>query len=191
LGWLIFLLPFLLIILFPAVLYRWSLKSTALIWSPLLWIAGQISEVADLPRFLRDVVRLTFYKLSRLYSGIVILLFAGKIWLFFAFSQVAHSLDSFPGWIVLGHYVLPDEIPLWHMAAALNAVLAWVIFFQAERHMEDSQFSIPQPDALQNRFKALLVTRNVLSIYTALCTLYITWQITTAFSIPRLRVVPW
>src|SRR5215472_15473696 len=45
------------------------------------------------------------------------------------FTKLQNSITYFPGWNVLQYYVLPEEIPFWHIAAVLNAVLAWIILF--------------------------------------------------------------
>jgi hypothetical protein len=179
------------IIFVPAYLYRWPLKSTALIWSPLLWVAGNIAEVSDLPRFVKNVVTLTSYKASRLYSGVIIIVFGAKIWLYVAFSQIEGVLNSTPGWQVLQFYILPKEIPGWQIAAVANSILAIFIFFQAERHVPDLQGGVKEISALQRRFRTLLAARNFLTIYTIFCSLYITCDIAAHSTLPRLRIFPW
>jgi len=181
-----------------ALLYRWSLKSTAIIWSPFLWMAGQISEVDDLPRFLRSVVLLSFHRLSRIYSAFVLLFFAAKMALFVVFDQIENTIKLLPGWDVLRHFVAPEDVPLWQVAGALNGVLAWVILFLAERRFIDLEKSDGRNEtALKNRFKALLIGRNLLSIYTSICALIITWMIAIPLMHhlhfdrwPRFRVFP-
>lgn len=182
------------IIFVPAYAYRLSLKSTALIWSPLLWIVGSVSQVKELPRFLHHVATLTWYRLSRYYSALVILMFAAKVALFVSLLQADDAGDALPGWGVLRHYVVPTDIPLWQVAGAVNAALAWALLFIAEPWIGDPGLDDPQKAAaLRHRFWTILVVRNALSVYTALCTIYITAEIASGFALPplRVRVFPW
>jgi hypothetical protein len=153
-------------------------------------VFGRACNRIDLPRFLNRVLTLTFYRMSRLYSTFVVILFTMKLWLYMTFTRVQNTVEAFPGWDVLRHYLLPEEIPVWHIAAALNAALAWIILFQAE-HDLTQPLKPEESTTIQNKFKILLVIRNVISIYVSLCTLYITWQIATKFTLPRFRFFPW
>ncbi len=68
------------------------------------------------------------------------------------------------------------------------------MLFLAEPWIDDPGLGDPQKVVtLQNRFWTLLVIRNVLSVYTAVCTLYITAEIASDFKLPSLRVkvFPW
>jgi hypothetical protein len=72
-----------------SLIYRWSLKSTALIWSPLLWvvISARGTGIAKIDlSYVRDW---QFYAIMRYYSLFVITLFAAKMWLFFNWNSVA------------------------------------------------------------------------------------------------------
>jgi hypothetical protein len=59
-------------IIIPALVYRWSIKMTALIWSPLVWAFRPLAQNENIMVFARKVVDLSIYKVGRIYSGIVV-----------------------------------------------------------------------------------------------------------------------
>jgi hypothetical protein len=118
-----------------AVAYRYSLKSTALIWSPLVWIAGSMSLESGLPRYFHHMIYDSSYRIARIYSALVILLFGGKLYLLVCIERWGAYLNEMPGWTILSYYVAPHALPVWHIAAALNAILSFVLLFIAERHV--------------------------------------------------------
>jgi hypothetical protein len=81
-------IPALAAIYCAAIAYRISLKSTALIWSPLIWVAGGVRQVTDLQRFLQHIINLSLYRISRIYSAFVLLVFAAKIYLFISLEHL-------------------------------------------------------------------------------------------------------
>jgi len=139
-----------------------------------------------------QVIKLEFFRMSRYYSILVLVFVTAKIFVLLEFAHIRSTLDVLPGWSVFRYYVVPDAIPLWHIAAALNAVLAWAIFFKAERLVGTPQLNDPgRAEILKSQFTTLLVIRNFLTVYTVLCTLYITVQIATSFGLPRVVLFPW
>jgi hypothetical protein len=185
----LFSLALLAILYVVATAYRFSLKATALIWTPLLWIVGPMSQAMDLPTFLHNVTTLTLYKLARIYSLFVLGLLSVKFFLLLSLSQFGHILEALPAWYALKHYIVPDAVPAWHIAAGANAVLAWIMLFQAElvvARLDDPA----RVRALQTRFIGFLVIRNALTFYVILCNLYITVQIATSIGLPRIVLFP-
>jgi hypothetical protein len=67
-----------LIALIPAYLYRFSLKSTAFIWSPLLWVMSIAEDQMPVDRRLIVICKTAWYKISRWYSLFIIIMFALK-----------------------------------------------------------------------------------------------------------------
>jgi hypothetical protein len=100
----------------PAVLYRWSLKSTFLFWAPLLWVLNPLPPRTTLTEEVLDEFRNgVISKLASLYSGILFLAFSGKLYL----VGIANYSTNHP--IVQATVI---DIYLWHIAALLNALLA-------------------------------------------------------------------
>lgn len=77
-AYIISLMPALAFWYLPAMAYRWSLKSTALIWSPLLWIISPATNA--LASRLREICRAALYRVMRLYSFVIIVLFSTKLY---------------------------------------------------------------------------------------------------------------
>jgi hypothetical protein len=178
----------------PAALYRWSIKSTALIWSPLLWAFRPLQEKEDPLHFAAGIATLTKYRISRVYSAIILCLFAIKIYVFIAWFSLPPSVQRLPGWRFISHYLVPDAIPAWHIAAAVNAALTWLVLFRAEKYLHDATGGRPIPtEAMQRFFVISFVIRNILSIYTLTCILYLTFELVGLVELPNLRIIlfPW
>jgi hypothetical protein len=188
----------------PAISYRWSLKSTALIWSPLFWVITPArSNLIIRMKYIRHGV---FYKVMRAYSLIIAILLLGKLYILWSWHEIVTEWPSWPKiaeiWTkipkthVLYAYVAPPEIPIWQLAAFLNTVLAWVTFFIADllllRYGENQPLHEEIP---HNVFRGLEIIRNALSLYMIVCTLYITVSLSMEgkWNLPPLgtKLFPW
>jgi hypothetical protein len=162
-------------IMIPAVTYRLSLKSTALVWSPLIWVVRPVTAQRDAFSSMRYLLKRGLSALSRGYSAVIMALFAGKIYLFFNFFQLSAKASEFPGWNLFSKYIVPERIAFWQVAAFINAMLTWLLYLVADHfwheHTEGSE--IPE-STLAQVFTSVFMFRNILSVYTAICTLYIT-----------------
>jgi hypothetical protein len=182
------------LIYIPAGLYRWSLKSTALIWSPLVWAFRPVHPGETTIQFAHGIVGLSIYRFARWYSTIVLALFVGKLYIWVVWLEVGARLSQFYGWTVISSYLVPESIPIWHIAAAVNAVLTWIIYFRTERFLHFVDHGIPTSEKAMDKFFSMtFAIRNALSIYTAVCTLYITKELSGLGQLPGLRFVgfPW
>lgn len=177
----------------PASLYRWSLKSTAIIWSPLLWVFRPIKGVDNVEHYASGIISVGFYKVSRAFSLLTIALFVGKIYLWVSWTKISPALTAIPNWQVLNSLILPEDVALWQIAALFNAVLTWVIYFYASQYVHDTQDKTVEHRGAKLFFKSTFITRNILSIYTSLCLLYITFELAHDLEFPTLRfiVFPW
>jgi len=61
-----------------SVVYRWTLKGTALIWLPLLWIVRQVRPITDIYTCLILATRSAWARIMLLYSGLALLAFLVK-----------------------------------------------------------------------------------------------------------------
>jgi hypothetical protein len=193
LDWLGAITSFLLIYILAG-LYRWSLKSTALIWSPLVWAFRPIRASESTLQFVRGLLTLSIYRFARWYSGLVLILFAGKFYIWLTWIEIAGKLKVIYGWSLISSYLLPESIPLWHLSAVANGLLTWMIYFRAERYLHLVNSGVAVSDNAMDRFLTVtFYTRNVLSIYTAICTLYITKELAGIVELPTIRLIgfPW
>jgi hypothetical protein len=112
-----------------SIAYRWSLKATALIYTPLLWTArSTLREFPSIPVALQrlrsnDISKITL-KCSILIMVVFILKFIMMI-----------NVNAFVEWFnkseisrFLAIYVMPAQIPIWQIAAFVNALLEIAFF---------------------------------------------------------------
>jgi hypothetical protein len=160
--------------------YRWSLKSTALIWSPLLWVVIS-ARGTGMPKIDLSYIRdWQLYKVMRAYSLFVIAVFAAKMWLFFNLENAVHAAN---GWLQIRGiqlYVSPHVLPSWQLAAVLNAAIAWGLLFFAQRQL--AAISMDDPSRLSDStvrwiLSTSSVIRNLLSFWVIFCTLWLAWQL--------------
>lgn len=182
-----------LIVTLVSLAYRWSLKSTALIWSPLLWYMRPVYAAEDLNYRLDQILRLAMSKVVLWYSVFFVGFFIGKIYLLSFASEHMNLVASLPGWTFLRHLFVPEGLPIWQIASFVNAVLGISIFFIADylHHAIKHNQTIPAQTIVKID-RVLSDVRNTITCYTVLCTAYITVQQTMP-SLPPigLRPFPW
>jgi hypothetical protein len=120
-----------------ALLYRWSLKSTALIWSPFLWVFRPLRGLENLEHFARGITSLSIYRVGRIYSAFVIMLFTIKVGIWVAAAHISDWLARTLGEPLTARLIVPNSIVTWHLAAAVASILTFAIFFKAERYLHD------------------------------------------------------
>lgn len=182
--------PVFVCLVIPAWLYRLSLKSTALLWSPLVWAFRPIGRSEDPSQFARRNIHLSIYKFSRIYSSVVICLFGMKIMLWLSLNQLSESMINILGYTFVSRFVVPTQIVTWHIAAAVNAVLTWVIYFKSEAYIHDVSANYgPDPRSMERFFKVTFYFRNIISLYTVFCLIYIAVSLIISSDLPQLRII--
>jgi hypothetical protein len=173
--------------------YRWSLKSTALIWSPLLWYMRPIYPAADLEYRLAQILQLAMSKVSLWYSAFFVCLFLAKVYILAYAGKYMAVIDRILGWPLLRSLFEPAGIPLWQLVAVLNATSAILIFFVADylQHALKHGRQLPV-QAIIGTDRIVSNFRNTATCYTLLCTLYVSVQ-ETGVSLPPigLKLFPW
>jgi hypothetical protein len=175
------------IVYFPVLLYRWSLKSTALFYLPFVWIIGFPKSFADLKNhFDRELVILQKSALARVqltYAWIVVILFTA-LPVFIEIQLNSLSSNSSLGWKVLANSIAPFflmiEVEAWHIsrfAAALITIGLWLYIDRLliQRH----QFKEPAGETNWgiNVIFHLHRLRQVLSLFTLACAAYLVYEI--------------
>jgi hypothetical protein len=173
--------------------YRWSLKSTALIWSPLLRYMRPIYPAADLKYRLGQILQLAMSKVSVWYSVFFVCLFLVKIYILSFADKYMAMIEGMLGWPFLRSLFEPEGIPVWQLVSLLNAASAILIFFIAYylQHALRHGRQLPIQTIIRTD-RILSNIRNTATCYTALCTLYISVQ-QTGVSLPPigLKLFPW
>jgi hypothetical protein len=127
------------------------------------------------------------YKFSRVLAAFAILLFVGKVAIFIAVYNITKTVAAPVIGTVLERYVEPETLPAWQIASAINAVLTWWIFFYSQRYLLEPDWS-GRVVSVDNFYRITFTVRNVLSVYTSLCLLYITASISGHIRFP-IRII--
>jgi len=178
----------------PAVAYRLSLKSTALIWSPLLWAVNPIRKAENVRHYALGVKQLARNRIARGYSVFIAIILLGKFGIWILWLQLGQSLRQVLTSPAIDRYLAPEDIITWHLAAFVNAILSWWMFFRADEYLHESSGGQSDIDAPAKKFfKYVGTIKNILTIYTLFCAIYITASLSARIQLPPLKfiLVPW
>jgi hypothetical protein len=167
-------LPAVLPVISVCFLFRWAIKSTAILWLPLLWIIFQARPGLKVIDRIRVSVETALAKVILAYSTLTLVFFLVKLTPLLAAWWVFNLNWLGPLGIFLTRLVAPSELPLWQVASGINAILAWAFFFRANRHLVAEGTTEEWPERwLQREYVTFQVVRTTLSIYAIICTFYI------------------
>lgn len=187
----IFLFPLFL----PALLYRWSLKATSIIYAPLVFVAhSTFSEGTDLRTKLEPIKRGDLSRIRVLYGVAAIAAFLVKLVLMVKWSGFAAWWNGNPITEFLAVYVAPAEIPKWQVAQFANSALAIGAILFARHALLRYELGHPFPDAPGKRILGFVSgLRWVLALYAIVCTGYITMRAARDWHLPALgeKWIPW
>jgi hypothetical protein len=185
--------PFLVVLSAIAVLYRFSVKGTAAVWSPIIWTVRRAFR-PTLVAALRELRTLALHRVVRNWSLIVLGLLLAKSIVFQLGPGVTGECR---GWVradVCENVVVPGAFPAWQIAAAFNAILAWVLYLLADGALHAMRNGrLPYEGFLDGLFKASRVVRGILSSYTIACSIYLAAYLSRAWDFPPLgtKLWPW
>jgi hypothetical protein len=177
-----------------AVAYRWAVKSTAVIWLPLIWIVIQAQPGTQVMDRLVLVARSAWSKTMVTYSAFVVLAFFAKLGLLFGIWQLANLDWLGPLGMAATRLTAPFDLPLWQIAGAINGVLAVLFFYHADLHLLAQGKTEAWPEAwVRREYVFFQVVRTPLSLYVIACTFYITAAVAWQIEWPPIRIVlfPW
>ncbi len=179
----------------PAILYRWSLKSTAIIWFPLLWA---LREVAPSDKPLR--ARLSLFEKSDLVrfvllvSAAALLAFALKLWFWNEAAHAAAAWNETLGGRIATIHIAPGVIEWWQVATVLNSAIAIVLWLYVRSCLRHIKVGVPRREVAVERVLGwTLFVRRLLTTYTILCVGYLYFREATAWQLPPLggKLFPW
>ncbi len=187
-------IPTLILLFVPPLLYRWSMKATSIVYAPLLWIVRSSRGIADIPDSLKLIRKSDLMRIAVCYSTLVIIGFVLKLLLMMKWGNFVAWWNTTPLTEFLAIYVMPAEIPIWQLAAFINAFCAIGIFIYAKeaslRMDTGDPWSTKTVEAIL-RYSGLV--RCALSLYMIVCTGYLTVQAATTWNLPKLgtKLFPW
>ncbi len=181
----------------PAWLYRWSIKGTALIYLPLIYIVRS-SQRESTEEHLEDVRDRATFKLARAVGVLSIVVFAVRLMAALSWNELVGWWEQLPRAIQRGADAYLNlnrvSIPIWMWASLANALLVWGLWIFADNMLtKHARSGEPIPDSVQTTLRSSLLARGALSIYTISCLLYTTAALVPTLDWPPLgsRLFPW
>jgi hypothetical protein len=190
-----------LLIYLPSLLYRISIKSTSIIYLPLIYIAGnKISQNANIRIVLTDILQSKFERIKIMFAHVMAFftIFIPVI-IFIYKQQIAKWLSE----SYLLSYILPmekifaylfpiHEINSWHLARSCNVLITLSMFYYADK----IRVRLDAGDHSMDERALFLLTsgrrlRTVLSLWTIFCGLYLVYStVDGGIQLPRIRWLP-
>ena len=185
-------LPTMALLFFPAWVYRWSIKSSSLVYLPLIWVAWNTwPKGVTVQERLEDIVEDLFERFRRGYAAFVIVSrFFLPFVIFATWQQLTHTLIERFGARLVGLYLFvgwdtPWSIRMWHVGAAVNAAITFGLWFFAHRQLRARRRSKGLGDSQVNTvLAALTFSRGVLGLYLLGVTI---WVFTTSIDWSTVR----
>ena len=179
-------------ILLPLFAYRWSPKSTAIIWFPLLWALRSVREAKKpLGTFFGVFVKDPITHIVQVLSILAIAGFIAKVVLWNTWAGYEDIWTKSDLLRTISLYVVPTEIHWWQCAMFVNSVIAIAMFILAKRWLVRIEHDQLDDETWRRRaFQVGLFIRPILSCYTIACTLYITIRAASDWSLPPLGAKP-
>jgi len=164
----------------PALLYRWSLKSSALFYLPFLWIIGTSVQRQHLQLHLDE--QLTLWKESALamigliYAFIVVIFFTA-VPLFFRIKLQHLALPQNELIDLIVPFFMTFEWEAWHVARLLAALITIGTWFYVDKILIQRRFRQEVGDTEAQVIFHLLRVRQLLSLFTLGCGFYVIYDI--------------
>ena len=179
----------------PALLYRWSLKATSIIYAPLVFVAhSTFGEGTDLRTKLELIKRGDLSRIRAAYGVVAIVAFLVKLMLIMKWSGFAAWWNGNPITEFVALYVAPAEIPKWQLAEIANSVLAVGAMLFARHALLRYDVGHPLPEKPVKHILGFVSgLRWLLALYAILCMGYITMREAQHWHWPALgeKWLPW
>lgn len=179
----------------PALLYRWSLKSTAVVYSALLWVVWRTFD-ARIPveARLRLIREWDVWRISTAYSLLVALLFVAKIGLMVGWNGFVDWWNSHRLLQAAAHYVQPAAVPPWQIAGFLSALTVLFVYLYSGYFLAHRRVGVEMNESRADAvLKLTTFLRCTLALYVWPCSVYIIVNAALGLPWPTLdtRVFPW
>jgi hypothetical protein len=176
--------------------FRLAIKSTAILWLPLLWLIYQSRPGESVINRMDYQIHTPWYIMILMYSGFVVLGGALKIALYIGVWRFINLQSFGPVGELATRLVAPTELPGWQIASFINALLAWAFGFwavpQLRAHVKHSTEARSEA-SLRREYTGFQAVRTTLSLYSIACTFYIAASTAWQTEWPGIRFVlfPW
>lgn len=173
---------------------RWSVKSTALIWLPLVCLALRAPKGPEGTAAALREERAS--ALAALVRGIAWFSLAFFLWRALIFPSTLHWWAAQDWAAPLLVFILPlgtdaRSLHLWHVASGLGAVVTLAGYYLLwERYGRRADVSAPVPSPVATAYRGLYWLRAAISVYSILCGFYFAAQGARLITLPRIDWCP-
>ena len=147
-----------------------------MIYSPLIYLVAIAFPTNDetLRERLSDLVSDPLAKLLRIYAILILLLFSVKMVIHIGWNSLADSWNSM--WLsrYIDVYMIPEKVPRWQVASAMNSIITIALFFFGSKAIVKLDRGRWRELVVERIVGWAIFVRELLSIYTVVCLLYIT-----------------
>jgi hypothetical protein len=202
---------FTLIIYVPSIVYRWSLKSTSLVYLPLMWaVRSNLTSANSAADKTGDILQDGIERLSRWYAWFVIVFLTAlpMAFLFYAYSARMRFSDRIDFFIsstispVLSYQILkiflfvtPDRIEIgsWHLTRFAGAVITVWLYNYTQKSKRKIDKGIWSESDVERRIGVAAFSRSCLAIWTTVCSVAIVLTSVRWYMLPEvvIRWFPW
>jgi len=196
-GLISIILPIFFFLFIPAIIMRFSMKSTAIVWMPLLWIIPKATPKTQLETRLNLVNKSSWGRFVVFLSAGTVLLFTAKLLLYIGIAELASLWNNLSFAPSLTELIEPNAVPPWQIASLSNSLIAIGLFWFAGHQLilnsdSDSHTGL-QKQTTDWTIRLASVIRSTLSLYTISCLLYIFIRMGLLVNWPPLgdNLFPW
>ncbi len=170
---LIFKLLYMFVYIVPTIFYRWSIKGTAVVYLPFIWVLQNAVSGNLIGRFF-DIREMAFFKFRRWLSAIVIFFVGSKVFASNLWNMVIENGGMYLSTEFIHLFVAPSYLPKWQIASALNSVIVFIIFFLADAVLVKHERTGNQcvEPVITFIMRALWFIGGILSLYTISVLIY-------------------
>ncbi len=183
------------LLIVPPFLYQLALKSTAIIWLPLLWALRPIAEKGT--RFSNGLHLLAVDPLKPVVmaaSEFTLLAFPTKLYIAARSANFVEWWNQTSMHRLFALYVVPEKIPVWQVAMFVNSILFFVTWYVVSSALIRVRADLPVSESvIGGAVQSLYFVRRLLTTYTIACTFYILFREVATWSLPPLgdKLFPW
>lgn len=180
-------------VVIPAVITRLSIKSTALVWLPLLWVLSPpASREEPLRPQLEVMARSDLGRAGFIWSFVYLLALLAKYAFFVTENALATAIG--PWTDLLGErlaafvtaFVRPGAFPIWQLASGLNSLLAIIAFLLIRRWRLRLSVGLGASEGtVRSTLFGLVGVRKVITTYTLLCNAITLYHVAQNLPVPK------
>jgi hypothetical protein len=198
-----------------ALAYRWSIKSTALGWFPLLWaLKPSRPRDRDWKTHLAIESELKKPQLVAVWSLFCLATVALKYALWAIRHGLAANIDAwramFQRWAAIGgwrgniansplaealvNFVRPGAIPLWQVGVLLNSLLGVYVWWKIRQWLAQYKHNAPPTDgSIDRTLGVTFFFRHLLTSYVIICDGFMALQVARKLPLPEIgqKLFPW